>query len=283
MKTLVYRRNIDDRFYSVKLGDILLDIFGGGWNDTDPCLHRVTYFITVRKRSLGQGNIFISVCHSVHRGEYLTRYTPPDQVHHPPWDQVHPPGPGTPSLEQTPQSRSPWARYTPGTKYPPGTKYTPLPGTEYPPPPPGSRLRHTVNAGAVRILLECILVNNGFLAQLLLERLAYVIIIPPNQILLLNMLFISLLSATVVAERLCFHKRLSFCPGGEVYTSRADTFLDTHPLGHTPDGHCSRRYASYWNAFLLNMSLKNVHNGTLLTALTTLMTRSREISCSFCH
>ena len=65
--------------------------------------------ITARKRSLGQGNIFISVCHSVHRGGV------PDQVH-PPWDQA---------------------------------------GT-----PPRSRLRHTVNARAVRILLECILVGN---------------------------------------------------------------------------------------------------------------------------
>ena len=119
MKTLVYRRNIDHRFYSVKLGDILLDIFGGGWNDTEPCLHRVTYFI-----------------------------------------------------------------------------------------------------------------NNGFLAQLLLERLACVIIIPPNQILLLNMLFISLPSATVVAERLCFHKRLSFCPGGRC-TPPGQTPSWTHPPTHT--------------------------------------------------
>ena len=174
MKTLVYRRNIDYRFYSVKLGDILLDIFGGGWNDTEPCLHRVTYFI-----------------------------------------------------------------------------------------------------------------NNGFLAQLLLERLACVIIIPPNQILLLNMLFISLPSATVVAERLCFHKRLSFCPGGEVYTSRADTFLDTPPQ-HTHTRTHPRRPLQQTVCILLECILvkyviKNVHDGTLLTALTTLMTRSREISCSFCH
>ena len=38
---------------------------------------------------------------SVHRGEYLTRYTPPGPGAPPwtrctPWDQVHPPGPGTP-------------------------------------------------------------------------------------------------------------------------------------------------------------------------------------------
>ena len=29
---------------------------------------------TARKRSLGQGNIFAPVCHSVHKGEYLGRY-----------------------------------------------------------------------------------------------------------------------------------------------------------------------------------------------------------------
>ena len=76
---------------------------------------------TARKRSLGQGNIFTPVCHSVHRGGS----TPPGQVHppgpgtppgqvHPPRDQVHtplgpgtsprdrvhPPGPGTPPWDQ---------------------------------------------------------------------------------------------------------------------------------------------------------------------------------------
>ena len=46
-------------------------------------------------------------------GEYLTRYTPPDQVHPPgpgtppgtrytPRDQIHPPGPGTPPRDQVP-------------------------------------------------------------------------------------------------------------------------------------------------------------------------------------
>ena len=32
--------------------------------------------ITAHKRSLGQGNIFAPVCHSVNRGEYLGRYNP---------------------------------------------------------------------------------------------------------------------------------------------------------------------------------------------------------------
>ena len=47
----------------------------------------VMNLVTARKRSLGQGNIFTPVCHSVHEGEYLGRYTPlgpgtpPRQVH----------------------------------------------------------------------------------------------------------------------------------------------------------------------------------------------------------
>ena len=125
-----------------------------------------------------------------------TRYTPPDQVHPPPGtrytppDQVHPPRPGTPpSRDQVHPPRTrypPQTRYTPqdqvhppGTRYtppgpgippppgpgtPPGTRYTP-PGTRYPPgpgtppSPPGCKLRNTVNDRPVRILLECILVN----------------------------------------------------------------------------------------------------------------------------
>ena len=85
----------------------------------------------------------------------------------------------------------------------------------------------------------------------------------------------------VIAARLCFHRHLSFCSqggGGCV----ADTPNQTLPPGHTPQadtpwtdtpradtplaqcmlgyppptgGHCSGRYASYWNAFLFNCSL----------------------------
>ena len=105
------------------------------------------------------GSIFTPVCHSVHRGEYLGRYRPPDQVHPPdkvhPQDQVHPSGPGTP----------------PGTRYtPPGPGTPPRPGT---PPGPGTppdqvhpreqcMLGDTGNKWAVRILLECILVLKWF-------------------------------------------------------------------------------------------------------------------------
>ena len=113
-----------------------------------------------------------------------TRYTPsPDQV--PPWtryprDQVHPPwtryppGPGTPP--QGPGT-PPWDQvHPPRTRYPPGTRYTPLdqvhprqtrytpPRTRYTPPdqvPPRDQ-GDTVYARAVRILLECILVESVF-------------------------------------------------------------------------------------------------------------------------
>ena len=73
-------------------------------------------------------------------------------------------------------------------------------------------------------------------------------------------------SATVVAERLdlCFHKRLEFCPRGGVHHHAPGTHPrpGRHPPGQadTPwpgrpspraDCHCSGRYVSYWNAFLL--------------------------------
>ena len=102
---------------------------------------------TGRKRSLGQGNIFTPVCHSVHRGKYLTRYplgpgTAP-RPGTPPWDQVHPLGPGTPPWDQV---HSPGTRYTPQTRSPlgpgtpqpgtPRTRFTPW--TRYTPPGPGN-------------------------------------------------------------------------------------------------------------------------------------------------
>ena len=42
-------------------------------------------------------------------------------------------------------------------------------------------------------------------------------------------------SATVVAERLCFHKHLSFCPHGELYTPLG-RYPPPLPLGRTPPG-----------------------------------------------
>ena len=83
-------------------------------------------------------------CVSVHRGESTWAGTPPDQV--PPWDQVHPLGPGTP-----------WDQvHAPGPGTPSGTRYTP-PWTRYTP-RWQCMLGDTGNKRAVRILLECILV-----------------------------------------------------------------------------------------------------------------------------
>ena len=74
-------------------------------------------------------------------------------------------------------------------------------------------------------------------------------------------------SATVVAERLCFHRCLSVHRGGGVHTP-----LGRHPLGrhtppgrHPPGGHCSGRYASYWNAFLLGNVEENVIKHYIIT------------------
>ena len=67
---------------------------------------RDSALITARKRSLGQGNIFTPVCHSVHRGEYLGRCIPGPGT---PPRQVYPSGPGTP----------PRTRYTPRQVHPP--------------------------------------------------------------------------------------------------------------------------------------------------------------------
>ena len=117
-------------------------------------------FITARKRSLGQGNIFVPVCHSVHRGtgEYLGRYPPgrytliPWQVHPPgqihpsmqvhPYGQVHPPA-GTPPAG-TPLQVHPLGQVHPLAGTPPG-RYTPGRYTSPAGPPPGRYTRLQVH------------------------------------------------------------------------------------------------------------------------------------------
>ena len=101
----------------------------------------------------------------------------------------YPAGPGT----FPPGGRPPQTRHTPPGGRPPRTRHTPLggrppwPGTPPPSPPGGrtprtrhinpsqtrhtplgSRLQHTVNKRLVRILLECILVSNKFVVQILI-------------------------------------------------------------------------------------------------------------------
>ena len=87
-------------------------------------LHSEWFFFTVRKRSLGQGNIFSSLCQEFWpRGGGVCLSAC--------WDTTHPPE-QTPPLEETP----------------------PGPGT----PPVQCMLGDTVNKRAVCILLECNLV-----------------------------------------------------------------------------------------------------------------------------
>ena len=119
------------------------------------------------QRSCGQGNIFTLVCHSVHRGVSASVHA---GIPHPPgadtpWEQT-PPGAVTPTGADTPlaadtprQQTPPWQQTPPRSRHPPRADNPP----EQTPPPPRSRhlrsrLRHTVNERAVRILLECILV-----------------------------------------------------------------------------------------------------------------------------
>ena len=106
--------------------------------DTHPtgmlsCLVILNIF-TTRKRSLGQGNVFRSMCQEFcpWEGEYLGRYspgrytlpgryplgpgTPPPGPGTSPQDQVHPPGTRYPIPRQVPLSQG---RYTPGTRYTP--------------------------------------------------------------------------------------------------------------------------------------------------------------------
>ena len=90
---------------------------------------------TARKRSLGQGNIFTPVCHSVHRGEYLGRYPlgrypPPNRYPLGRYPQA-----GTPPWAGTPWQIHPLGWYTPRQVHPPKAGIPPdkYPRTEVPP------------------------------------------------------------------------------------------------------------------------------------------------------
>ena len=118
-------------------------------------------FITARKRSLGQGHIFTSVCHSVHRGGDPSRgvciqwgWADP-----PSWDTmdmvcIHP---GVVHIQRE--------GLPPGGLHPVGYASTGSAsggfcfGGGLGRPPPHIILWHTVNKRAVRMLLECNLVT----------------------------------------------------------------------------------------------------------------------------
>ena len=74
--------------------------------------------ISARKRSLGQGNIFTPVCHTVHRGCASVHDgipPPPPGTRHPP--QPVPLGPGLPWIRQPPRTRHPPRSGPPGAEH----------------------------------------------------------------------------------------------------------------------------------------------------------------------
>ena len=138
------------------------------------------YIFTARKRSLGQGNIFASVCQeffSQGRSAPLHAVIPPFPLARqmPPGKET-PPGKADPSSKERPLTRRPPARQTPKQGDSPG-KETPLarsppgkadplarrpPSSKADPPPPVQcLLGDTVNKQAVCILPECNLVFNN--------------------------------------------------------------------------------------------------------------------------
>ena len=170
---------------SQTIGKLTLNIVPSSGSRYESQFHLTNYMnVCYRpKRSFGQGNIFTPVCHSVHRGEYLTRYPPPrtrytppdqepprDQVHptppqtrYPPGsgtppDQVHPPGPGTPQIRYTPlgPGTPPWIRYTPRDQV-----HTALgPGT---PPPDQVHTPRAANSGILSTIGRYASYWNAFL------------------------------------------------------------------------------------------------------------------------
>ena len=93
-----------------------------------------------------EGYVFTLVCHSVHRGGVCLSEC---------WDTT------TPREQAPPQEQAPLDQVPPGTRHPPRTRHPPGPGT---PPPPGQR---QLLLRTVRILLECILVQNKFVPYLI--------------------------------------------------------------------------------------------------------------------
>ena len=133
-------------------------------------------FLLPPAMKLGQGYVFTGMCDSVHRGVSASVHAGiPPGSRHPPWEQTPPrsrhsheetppgsippgskpphkqtpPGADTPLGSDTPQSRPPLRRHPLGANTPLGVD-----------PPAQSMLGDTVNARAVRILLECNLVYN---------------------------------------------------------------------------------------------------------------------------
>ena len=122
------------------------------WNNLEACFQYLevcasySILITVRNKVVKVMFLHVSVC---------PQGGVPGQV--PPWDQVHPLGPGTPCRYQV---------------HPPLGPGTP-PGTRYIPPGPGTPPRRRLLLRTVRILLECIIVvklSQGLLSFCLIHR-----------------------------------------------------------------------------------------------------------------
>ena len=118
-----------------------------------------------------KNSVHRGVSASVHAGippgsRNLPEQQPPGQDQAPPQEQTPPMGADTP--EQTsPQTRHP-PEQTPSQSRHPKTRYPPQSRphrTKHPPPPAQRMLGDTVNAQAVRILLECNLVNHPIIIR----------------------------------------------------------------------------------------------------------------------
>ena len=122
----------------------------GGARDTPPDPNSL---ITARKRSLGQGNIFSSMCQEFcPRGGGLLQCM---LGYHPPWQADTPPASRHPSGKENPPGKA-----DPPARRPPLWQGRP-PGKETPP-SAQCMLGDTVNKRAVCILLECNLVSSSF-------------------------------------------------------------------------------------------------------------------------
>ena len=131
------------------------------------CQHQLSYswhstkLVTVEEgkhilppaTKLGQGYVFTGMCDSVHKGGSASVHAgmhPPgaDTLPGPcPLGADTPPGTDTPPGADTPREQTPPRGDTPHSRHPPRSRH-----------PPNSMLEDTVNARAVRILLECNLV-----------------------------------------------------------------------------------------------------------------------------
>ena len=121
--------------------------------------NRLVVIFTARKRSLGQGNVFTPVCHSVQGGGVLPN--PPLDADSQGWADPLPGCRPTPRVRQTPQmqtpsrlGRTPWMQTPLGLGRPPDAN----PPRCRSPPRCRPHPHDTVNKRLVCILLECILV-----------------------------------------------------------------------------------------------------------------------------